>query len=152
MDAGCGDFHWLRLAELPIRSYIGVDVVPELVADLESRYGGSGREFIARDITCDELPRADLVMCREVLMHFPDEDVKRALANFRRTGARWLLATTFADRARNEPIGLGGWRPLSLQAAPFDLPPPLRVIEDIPLVDRDLYLDKRLALWELATL
>ena len=152
IDAGCGDFHWLRLADLPIRRYIGIDVVPELVSELESRYGGPGRDFLARDITRDALPRADIVLCREVLMHFPDKDVKRAVANFQRSGARWLLTTTFVDRTSNEPISLGDWRPLNLQAAPFDFPPPLRALEDIPLLDRERYLDKRLALWELSTL
>lgn len=152
IDAGCGDFHWLRLADLPIRRYIGIDVVPELVAELESRYGGPQRDFLARDITLDALPRADFVLCREVLMHFPDQDVKRAVANFKGSGARWLLTTTFMDRASNEPIGLGDWRPLNLQAAPFDFPPPVRALEDIPLLDRARYLDKRLALWELSTL
>jgi hypothetical protein len=85
-------------------------------------------------------------------MHFPDEDVLRAVRNMRRTGARWLLTTTFVDRTSNETISLGGWRPLNLQAAPFDFPPPLRTFEDMPLVQREGYLDKRLALWELTTL
>jgi hypothetical protein len=70
----------------------------------------------------------------------------------RRTGARWLLTTTFVDRASNEPISLGGWRPLNLQAGPFDFPPPVRTLEDIPLAQCEGYLDKRLALWELTTL
>jgi hypothetical protein len=38
LDAGCGDFHWLRLAELPIKSYIGVEVVPQLVTGLEASH------------------------------------------------------------------------------------------------------------------
>jgi len=83
------------------------------------------------------------------LIHFPDDDVVRALTNFRRTGARWILTTTFRDRPRNEPIALGEWRTLNLEAPPFRLPPPQRTLPDIPIVDRDLYLDKRLALWEL---
>jgi hypothetical protein len=41
---------------------------------------------------------------------------------------------------------------VNLQAPPFDFPPPLRLIDDVPLVDRELYLDKRLALWELSSL
>jgi hypothetical protein len=150
LDAGCGDFHWLQAADLLVRSYIGIDVVPALVGDLTTRYGSPTRSFQAADITRDRLPGADLVLCREVLMHFPDEDVLRAVKNMRRTGARWLLTTTFVDRTHNEPISLGEWRPLNLQATPFDFPPPLRALEDIPL-DRQ-WLDKRLGLWELSTL
>lgn len=149
LDAGCGDFHWLQAAELPLRRYVGVEVVPELLAEVAHRHKRPGRRFVRADITRDRLPRADLVLCRDVLIHFPDEDVVRALANFARTGARWLLATTFVERPRNDPIELGGWRTLNLEAPPFRLPPPARLVLDLPLVDRELYLDKRLGLWEL---
>jgi SAM-dependent methyltransferase len=151
LDAGCGDFHWLRLAELPIKSYIGVEVVPQLVTELEASHGSTMRSFRAADITRDRLPTADLVLCRDVLIHFPDRDVLRAIENFARS-ARWLLTTTFVDRERNDPIELGDWRTLNLQVRPFDFPPPLRLIDDVPLIDRELYLDKRLALWELSGL
>jgi hypothetical protein len=152
LDAGCGDFHWLGLAELPVRRYVGIDVVPELIADLASRCSMPGRRFVCADITRDRLPRADFVLCREVLMHFPDEDVLAAISNLKRTRARWLLTTTFVDRKTNKPIELGAWRPLNLEAPPFDAPAPLRLFEDIPLVEFESYRDKRLALWDLATL
>lgn len=149
LDAGCGDFRWIAETELPVREYIGVEVVPELVAEIQPRYARPGRRFVQADITRDELPAADLVLCREVLVHFPDDDVQRALENFRRTGARWLLATTFTTRSTNDPIELGSWRTLNLEAPPFDFPPPLRALADIPIREREHYLDKRLALWEL---
>ena len=148
LDAGCGDFHWLQAAELPV-DYVGVDVVPELVAELRARHTGPRRRFVRADITRDRLPRADLVLCREVLMHFPDGEVLAAVSNLKRTRARWLLATTFAERPVNEPIDLGMWRPLNLEAPPFEFPPPVRTFEDVPLIERERYLDKRLALWEL---
>ncbi len=149
LDAGCGDFRWMSETELPVREYVGVEVVPELVTELARPYARPGRRFLQADITRDELPPADLVLCREVLVHFPDEDVERALANFRRTGARWLLATTFTARETNEPVDLGGWRTLNLEAPPFSFPPPERTLEDIPIRDRELALDKRLGLWPL---
>ena len=135
--------------ELPVLEYIGVEVVPELAAELARRYARPGRRFLQADITSDELPQADFVLCREVLVHFPDEDVERALAAFRRTGARWLLATTFTARETNEPIELGAWRTLNLEAPPFSLPQPERMLKDIPIRDRELALDKRLGLWPL---
>jgi SAM-dependent methyltransferase len=152
LDAGCGDFYWLRVAELPVREYIGVDVVPDLIYELVDAYAGPGRRFVRADITRDRLPLADFVLCREVLMHFPDEDVLAAIANMKRSRARWLLTTTFVDRAANEAIELGAWRPLNLEAPPFNFPTPLRMFEDIPSVDRERFRDKRLALWELPTL
>jgi 2-polyprenyl-3-methyl-5-hydroxy-6-metoxy-1,4-benzoquinol methylase len=152
LDAGCGDYYWMRLAELPLREYVGVDVVPTLIKDLRRSFEKPGVRFVCADISRDRLPRADMVLCREVLMHFPDDDVMTALSNLKRTHARWFLTTTFVDRRVNEPIELGAWRPVNLEAPPFNLPPPLRTFEDIPLLDREQFLDKRIALWEFPTL
>jgi hypothetical protein len=59
LDAGRGDFHWLRLAELPVREYVGIDVVAELIVDLGARYSTPDRRFVCADLTRDKLPRAD---------------------------------------------------------------------------------------------
>jgi len=152
LDAGCGDFHWLCVAALPVREYVGVDVVRQLIDELEVHQAAPGRAFLQADITRDRLPRVDFVLCREVLMHFPDHDVFAAVSNLKRTRARWLLTTTFVDRERNDAIELGSWRPLNLEAPPFEFPPALRTFDDVPLVDREQFLDKRLALWELQKL
>jgi hypothetical protein len=140
------------MVDLPVAEYVGVDVVPELIEDLNCSWARPGRRFVQSDITSDRLPAADFVLCREVLMHFPDRDVLAAVENLKRTGAPWLLTTTFVERSVNEPIELGWWRPLNLEAPPFEFPPPLRTFEDIPLVDPEHFLDKRLGLWELQTL
>jgi SAM-dependent methyltransferase len=153
LDAGCGDFHWMRAVDLPGRRYVGVDVVPELVARLRAEHARRGRRFLHRDLTRDRLPRVDLVLCREVLFHFPDDDVRRALVNLRtRTRATWLLTTSFRQRPENPPIPLGSWRPLNLEAAPFRFPPPVEEIEDLPIAEREAYADKRLCLWRFADL
>jgi SAM-dependent methyltransferase len=151
LDAGCGDFNWFRYVELRDCAYTGVDVVPELISHLTELYATAHRRFLLADITRDRLPRCDLVLCREVLMHFPDADLRAAVRNLRRTGARWLLTTTFAGRGRNEPIELGSWRPLDLEAEPFRFPPPLHLIEDVPDLDGE-FRDKRLGLWPFSTL
>ena len=153
LDAGCGDFYWMRAVELPVRRYVGVDVVPELVSRLSTEHARRGRRFLHADITRDALPKVDLVLCREVLFHFPDDDVRRALGNLRqRTRATWLLTTSFRRRPENPPIPLGGWRPLNLEAEPFLFPPPVEEIEDLPLAEREEYADKRLCLWRFADL
>ena len=152
LDAGCGDFHWMRAAELPVRRYVGVDVVGDLIAANRERYAtrlSRRRRFLHADIVCDDLPRADLVLCRECLMHLSDDDVARAVRNLRRTGAEYLLATTFEARD-NVDIPTGGWRPINMQAPPFGFPPPVEAIPDVPL-DGDAR-DKRLSLWRFADL
>jgi SAM-dependent methyltransferase len=149
LDVPCGDFYWMRLVDLSV-DYIGADVVDELIRQNQKAYGNARRRFIQRDLLQDPLPTADLVLCRDCLVHFSNGDVMRALANIRRSGATWLLATTFVSRDRNEDIPTGKWRAVNLQRPPFNLPVPVELFDEAhPSIDFD---DKHLALWRVADL
>jgi SAM-dependent methyltransferase len=50
LDAGCGDFNWMKEVQLPIARYFGVDVVPELIAKNQTNYKAPGGLFIHGDI------------------------------------------------------------------------------------------------------
>jgi glycosyltransferase involved in cell wall biosynthesis len=150
LDLGCGDFNWMRETELGVDLYFGVDVVFDIVLANRLRYGGPRRRFLLRDLTRDPLPRADVVLCRDVLIHFPDDDLARALRAIIASGARYLLASTFIDREENEPIVLGAWHPVNLQLPPLSLPPPVDTLIETP--SETGYDDKRLALWDLRSL
>src|SRR6266478_8168926 len=67
-DAGCGDFNWMKEIQLPIERYVGIDIVPELIAKNQTDYKAPGRLFIHRDIARDDLPRSDLILCRDCLV------------------------------------------------------------------------------------
>ncbi len=148
LDAGCGDHRWLGRTELPIERYVGVDIVPDLIAR-NNALALPGRDFLAADFTRDDLPSADLVLTRDTLVHYDYATALRALANLRRTGAKWLLATTFPDRRANRDSELGGWRPLNMVLPPFDFPPPLRLIREGCTEQGGAYRDKSLGLWRL---
>ena len=153
LDAGCGDFNWMRLVELPVERYLGVDVVPELVEQNLRRHADVKHAFVLADFTRAALPRMDVILCRDCLVHLAFEDVRAALHNFQRSGARWLLTTTFVDPQReNMDIETGGWRPLNLQRPPFNFPAPERAIDEQCLHSGGIYVDKRLALWRLQEL
>src|SRR5262249_11416011 len=95
LDAGCGHFPRFQALERGLESYVGIDVVEELVAVNRLRYGTPRRRFVALDIIPDRLPRADLIICRDCLVHLKNRQVAAALRNFRRSGSRYLRATTF---------------------------------------------------------
>ena len=149
LDAPCGDFNWLSTFDLPLERYTGVDIVPALIARNRAAFGTRRRRFLLRDMVSDRLPRADLILCRDGLVHLTNAEIAATLENFRRTGAIWLLATTFVDRRENQDIATGGWQPLNLAAAPFCLPPPLRLIDEQCTGYGGAYRDKRLGLWRL---
>ncbi len=148
VDAPCGDFGWLSAIELRV-SYIGADIVEALVRENERRYGGSssGRRFVHLDLTRDPLPQGDAVLCRDCLVHLSFENITRAIANIRASGARYLLTTTFLEHEHNVDIDDGDWRMLNLERPPFNLPPPIDVLIEGCREADGAYADKALGLW-----
>lgn len=153
LDAPCGDFNWMRhmLAHRDLL-YTGVDIVEALIARNATVHGTATRRFLCTDMARSELPAADLVICRDGLVHLSFADARAAIRNFRRTGSRYLLATTFVSRSRNRDVPTGGWRVLNLERAPFDFPAPLALIDERCTHSGGIYRDKRLGLWPLASL
>ncbi len=147
LDVPCGDFHWMSQMELPVERYIGCDIVPELIETARSRHGRRDREFHTIDLCNDPLPDADLLLCRDCLIHLSEEMNFLALANILRSNVRYLLTTTYPD-GKNRAIRNGNWFPVNLCAPPYDFPPPVRVIDDwLPPFPR-----RQLALWEVESL
>ena len=124
-DAGCGDMNWMKEMTGSLRHYFGFDIVPELVIDLHSRFKDQSKcLFHEADIVTANLPKCDAILCRDCLSHLTSDAALMALKGFRRSGSRLLLATTHSI-GRNVWINTGGWYPMDLTAAPFNLPPPL---------------------------
>lgn len=148
LDAGCGDLNWMQhLTFEP--EYVGVDVVSEIVSRLEAEHAGPGRRFACADVTADALPKCDLILCRTVLCHMPLEMVRRTLDNFKASGARWLLTTTYPFAFPNKDVKLGGWWRLNLQAPPFNMSPPKLILPEDDLDPMTPHNPGYLALWEM---
>ena len=148
-DAGCGDFHWLRELGDKLPIYVGIEVVEALSRDNQRRYGSDRRRFVSLDIIHDPVPRADLILCRDCLVHLKNRQILATLRNFRSSGSGYLLATTFTGPHPNQDIPLGGWRPLNLAKPPFNLGPPMRLISESESVEDPNFSDKALGLWRL---
>lgn len=147
LDAPCGDYHWMRSIDLRGIEYTGGDIVALLIEENRKKYQRPGIFFVHLDVIHDSLPAADLVLCRDCLVHLPLADATKALRNIARSGSKWLLTTTFTARSENKEIAPGKWRPLNLQIAPFHLPDPDELINE-ECADADgAYADKSLGLW-----
>jgi hypothetical protein len=152
LDAPCGDLHWMRHVDLDLDWYVGGDIVRDLVDHLQRTCGGPGREFLHLDITTDRLPKVDAILCRDCLVHFSFRQIAAAVRNFRRSGALYLLTTTFTDRQHNQDIVTGDWRTLNLCAPPLNWPEPLILINEGCTQSGWRFADKSLGVWELASL
>ncbi|MEM7428199.1 MAG: class I SAM-dependent methyltransferase [Pseudomonadota bacterium] len=154
LDAPCGDFHWMSRCDLQGVTYCGVDIVEDLIAQNRDRYASETRRFEVKNIISDPLPQADLVICRDCLVHLSFQQIFEALRNFKASGSRYLLTTTFTNGTENSDLMLSKqfWRRLNLQLPPFSIPSPhCLVVEDCTEAD-GRYGDKSLGLWDLESL
>ena len=147
LDVPCGDFHWMQNVALDGIEYVGGDIVPELIQRNRTSFAREGVHFAVLNLTEDTLPPCDLVFCRDCLVHLSYRDIWAALRTVAASEARFLLTTTFTERSRNQDIRTGQWRPLNLQAPPFNLGPPLELLVEGCTEGDGAYADKSLGLW-----
>ncbi len=147
LDLPCGDYGWMRTLDLPVDRYIGADLLPEVIEPLASAFEDGRREFRVIDLTRDPLPPADLLFCRDCLVHLSYADIRRALGNAVESGIPYILTTTFPRTEANEDIVTGDWRVIDLERAPFQLPVPMRLLDEGCTEGDGVFADKSLGLW-----
>jgi SAM-dependent methyltransferase len=92
VDIGCGDFKVSSKIQLgPNTSYIGMDVVPDLIDYHQRTSARENVKFICADAIEADLPPADLCLIRQVLQHLSNEQIAKILAKC--GGYRYLLIT-----------------------------------------------------------
>jgi hypothetical protein len=152
LDAPCGDFSWLHFADLARIDYIGADIVPALIEADAARYAGPRRRFVTLDLISDPLPRVDVVLCRDGLVHLNYPQIFAVFHNLKTSRSRYLLTTTFTELDANSDVDTGDWRPLNLCLPPFRLPEPETVIMEGCTEVGGAYADKALGLWRITDL
>jgi hypothetical protein len=147
-DAPCGDFNWMKhmLSSVDV-DYIGGDIVKPLIDKLSDAHGAEHVKFRHIDLTKDELPSADLMICRDCLFHLSYADIRSVLLNFVNSGIPYLLTTTHTNESqsfKNRDILTGDYRLIDLFSSPFNLP-------DAPLYRIDDWLhpdpERQMCLW-----
>jgi hypothetical protein len=150
LDIPCGDFRWMNHVRMKNIDYTGADIVMDLVQNNKKQYEKGNVQFSKLNLIKDKLPRVDLIVCRDCLVHLSFKDIFWALRNVCHSNSTYLLTTTFPGRQHTHDIATGQWRTLNLEAAPFMLPPPLKTINEECTLDDGAFEDKSLGLWRVA--
>ncbi len=97
-EYGCGDFNFGKsLIERHPANYAGLDISEHILSTNRMRY--PRYPFLSFS---EELPKADLVMCVDVLFHvIKDEDVEEILSKLERAWIKYLVVTAYE---RDEPM------------------------------------------------
>lgn len=123
VDLGCGDWQTARLIDWDGIDYLGIDVVAPLIEQNRRLYGRENIRFLAADITTCELPQADLGLIKDVFQHWPNQLILDFWPRLR--CFRYALITNcilpITGETVNADIQPGEFRPLDLNAAPFNL-------------------------------
>ncbi|MGI8720604.1 MAG: hypothetical protein ACR2JG_00080, partial [Geodermatophilaceae bacterium] len=132
VDAGCGDWRMWPTDAFAHVDYLGVDVVPSVIADNRAAHGAPGRSFEVADLLTVDLPCADLLITKDVWQHWENEQVLHFLQNnagkyrvilaandIRLNTLRSRAHIMLQGRGQNSRGKLGDWRPLDLRKRPF---------------------------------
>lgn len=150
LDLPCGDFAWMARVDRSRFTYIGGDIVPELIERNRRLHGDARTTFDVIDLVVDDLPAADVVLVRDCLVHLSPALVWCALGRLRRSGSRYLLTTTYPGRGADPGVATGRWRPIDLEAPPYSFPAPQYTLLEGCTEHGGTRADKTLALWPMA--
>ncbi len=135
LDAPCGDFNWIKDILNDDLQYVGADIVKDLINENLKNYKTKNINFSELDITIDNLPNADLMICRDCLIHLSFEKIRLFFKNFKKSNIRFILLTSYKLKdSRKKIINLdipdGEFREIDMSEPPFSLPKPIIEIQD----------------------
>ena len=126
-DAPCGDWNWMRLLNLDNIDYIGYDILEDILMENTLKYSNENVKFEFKDIVNQTIRKSDLIICRDFMFHISNEKGLNLLENFKKSGSKYVLLTSFNYTTINENLGFDdwGWRRINVKIEPFNLPEPI---------------------------
>jgi SAM-dependent methyltransferase len=128
VDVGCGDWQSSHLIDWQGANYLGLDLVPAVIRANTERFATPTIGFELRDAAREPLPRADLLLCKDVLQHWPVATIRHFVRR-QRWRYRYVLLTNDVasvhspESQQNADIPIGHWRTLDLERRPFRVRP-----------------------------
>jgi SAM-dependent methyltransferase len=123
IDVGCGDWQFSQTIDWSGIQYTGYDVVQSVIQRNQEKFQAPNLTFIHGNALLFDLPSADLLICKDVLQHLPNEDVFLLLTQCPKF--KFCLITNDVDpdtlSSNNHSIQKGACRTLDLTRPPFSM-------------------------------
>ncbi len=154
IDAPCGDMNWISQMDFQGINYLGFDIVGELVEKNQKKFENYSNITVEKkDILNEPIPCSDLILCRDLIIHFPIESIYSLIRNFILSESKYLLITQHVildpKFILNKQIEFGKFSYRNLTKPPFNFPNPLFLIPEDSFDRRS---ERFLAFYELAEL
>lgn len=122
VDYGCGDWQFSQLVDWGSANYTGIDVAENVIKENSKKHNRDNVAFLHVPFGSSNIPKADLIIVKDVLQHLSDDDVKSFLKNIL-PQFKFALITNCVEPSDdiNKPIASGEFRPLDISKAPFNI-------------------------------
>ena len=138
IDLGCGDWQFSKFINFGKADYLGIDVAKSIIKSNSSKYSNEKVSFMHSPNNYEEIPEADLLICKDVLMHLNYDEILKIskifpkykyclitndLLNLSQLGKLILRFKArklkLVEEIYNQEIKIGEHRPLDLNKKPF---------------------------------
>ena len=131
LDMPCGDWAWMSKLNLANIDYIGCDIVEDMITTNNQKYRNAKINFIKKNLSHDDLPEADMILVRDLLVHLKYPDIILCLNNIKKYDYKYIAITNFPKLVKNINNKFGDrWRPINFNLEPYLLPKPDFVLPD----------------------
>lgn len=136
VDLGCGDWQFSQFIDFADATYKGFDVAETVVKENQKSFASDTVSFECLK-NYEDLPPADLLICKDVLQHLSNDEVKKVLSilprykfalitndvvGMSRFGEfLWKSMHPFSAPLINREIKIGDYRPLDPTEEPFGI-------------------------------
>ena len=124
IDIGCGRWEFSRTIDWSGIQYTGYDVVKSVVDKNTELFGADNIKFVHGNALFVDLPKADLLLCKDVLQHLPNKAISLLIKKF--YSFPYCLITNDVDpityTSNNPDFQCGDFRGIDLAKAPFCVP------------------------------
>jgi len=155
LDVCCGDFNWMKDVDLSNITYLGVDVVDDLIKVNNEIYSSDSISFKVSDATNESFDKYDLVICKDCLYHLPYKESKQIINNIIKSNSKHLMSSTFYKHG-NVNIQIGRFYFINLEKYPFNFPQPHTIYKDYYGIEEENYFnnsggrkDKSIGIWNI---
>jgi hypothetical protein len=147
LDLPCGDMSWMPAQFFQSKGirYTGADISEVIIHENQQQERFAGLEFLVLDAVEQEIPHGkfDLIFCRHMMYHLSPADNVKLLQAFDRSGAKYVMLTTYMRADENEAdFVLAFGHKVNLFRPPYCLRDPVQLFLDGEV-------DGYMGLWEL---
>ena len=138
-DIGCGDLAWMKdfvlQNEKSIEKYIGYEIASNIVEYDKKMLTSSIFEIINADCVNNVPKYSDVILCRQVLGHLYNSDIKKLVSNVVKSCSLYFITSQDFSVENNEELvidknHLFRARGINLLKHPFNFPEPIAYIDD----------------------